>query len=209
MPPLLVKWRADPADGNSIGDPLGQGLDLSHLLRRQAAYDLGSIWRVLPRPVAHAAASAATRKISPIADAAARASARSAAAAARRSHATSCAASSGHRRTATHSHHFSVKCLTGITLYSSRARAVALVHSASKRGSTATSSLPTAARIAAGVRSGIGSTGTAPAGMLFMTASYDNAGGNRRLTRPDVNSQALASGTWVSARVEQKSAALR
>jgi hypothetical protein len=64
-----------------------------------------------------------------------------------------------------------------MTLYSSRASAVAAIHSTSKRVSAATSSRATAARIATGVRSGIGITGSAPAGMLIAASRADAVAG--------------------------------
>jgi hypothetical protein len=87
---------------------LGAVERISRRPRSQGARDMGSARRVLPRPAAHAAASAATRRISPTSAAAARASARLEACAERRSHSRSRASSAGHRRTAAHSHHFSM-----------------------------------------------------------------------------------------------------
>jgi hypothetical protein len=72
------------------------------------------------------------------------------------------AASAGQRSTATQVHQCSTKNLAGIRLYSSRARAVAGVQSDSNFASAAVSSLATAARSAAGSRSGSGTTGCCP-----------------------------------------------
>lgn len=182
---IVVERHADPAHRDRVGDPLGDGLHLGDLIRRQAPDDVGSIRRVLPRPVAHAAASSATRRISPSSAETARAASRSAAAAARPSHSRSWLASAGHRRTATHIHQRSTKCRTGIRSYASRAAAVAAVHSSSNRDRAAASSRATADRIADGVRSGIGITGS-PAGMLTIEASYGSSPRPARLPRRQV-----------------------
>jgi hypothetical protein len=79
-----------------------------------------------------------------------------------RSQARSRAASSGQRATATQLNQCSTKYRAGSKLYSSRARAVAAVQSASNLARAAGSRRATAERIAAGSRSGSGTTGCSP-----------------------------------------------
>ena len=123
---------------------------------------MGRVRNVLPRPVAHTVMVSARRKIWLISAAASRRAARSGDSATMRSQARSRAASSGQRATATQLNQCSTKYRAGSKLYSSRARAVAAVQSASNLARAAGSSRATAARIAAGSRSGSGTTGWSP-----------------------------------------------
>ena len=128
----------------------------------ESADDIGRVRNVLPRPITPAVAVSAPRRIWLISAAASRRAARSGDSATMRSQARSRAASSGQRATATQLNQCSTKYRAGSKLYSSRARAVAAVQSASNLARAAGSRRATAARIAAGSRSGSGTTGWSP-----------------------------------------------
>src|SRR5712691_11385733 len=139
-----VEGGTYPADSDRVGDPDGQGFDFIDLSPGEAVGDGGGVRDVFPRPVAHAVAVSACRRISLISAAAARRSARSADSATTRSQERSRAARRGHRCTATQLNQCSTKYRAGSRLYSSRARAVAAVQSASNRASAAGSRRATA-----------------------------------------------------------------
>src|SRR5580658_55090 len=157
-----VEWGANPTYRYSVGDPRREAFHLVNLSRGEPAHDTGRVRDVLPRPVAHALMVSACRRIWLISAAAARRSARSGDSATMRSQARNRPASSGHRATATQLNQCSTKYRAGSRLYSSRARAVAAVQSASNLARAAGSRRATAARIAAGSRSGSGTTGCSP-----------------------------------------------
>src|SRR5512146_2862654 len=157
-----VERGADPAYRHSVGDPRREAFHLVNLSPGEAVHDTGSVRDVLPRPAAHALMVSACRRIWLISTAAARRSARSGDSATMRSQARSRAASSGQRATATQLNQCSTKYRAGSKLYSSRARAVAAVQSLSNLARAVGSRRATAARIAAGSRSGSGTTGCCP-----------------------------------------------
>jgi hypothetical protein len=174
--PREDRWGTDPANANGVGKPRGQGLNLGDLLGRETADNTSSVRDVLPRPIAHLVADSARRRISLISAAASRRALRSADSATMRSQSRSRAASMGQRSTATQVHQCSTKYLAGIRLYSSRARAVAAVQSDSNFASAAVSSLATAARSAAGSRSGSGTTGCPSSRVAVMASSVGRPG---------------------------------
>src|SRR5580692_7265072 len=135
-----VEWGANPTYRYSVGDPRREAVHLVNLSRGEPAHDTGRVRDVLPRPVAHALMVSACRRIWLISAAAARRSARSGDSATMRSQARNRAASSGHRATATQLNQCSTKYRAGSRLYSSRARAVAAVQSASNLARAAGSS---------------------------------------------------------------------
>jgi hypothetical protein len=146
----------------SVGNPGREAFHLVNLGLGESADDIGCVRDVLPRPVAHAVMVSDRRRIWLISAAASRRSARSGDSATMRSQARSRAASSGQRATATQLNQCSTKYRAGNKLYSSRARAVAAVQSASNLAKAPGSRRATAARIAAGSRSGNGTTGCSP-----------------------------------------------
>jgi hypothetical protein len=90
---VKIERGTDPANANGVRKPRGQGLDVGDLLGRETADDTSSVGDVLPRPIAHAVADSARRRISLISAAAARRALRSADSATMRSQSRSRAAS--------------------------------------------------------------------------------------------------------------------
>jgi hypothetical protein len=169
--PQVIYWGDIDAPGlQFVSDLRGLGIAARTVLMDRATLERYRHLAVTGAgPARQELTVSACRRIWLISAAAARRSARSGDSATMRSQARNRAASSGHHATATQLNQCSTKYRAGSRLYSSRARAVAAVQSASNLARAAGSRRATAARIAAGSRSGSGTTGCSPdTGRWFM-----------------------------------------